>query len=46
MLIPSSGESHQQDDLSPVNKVQRERGAPYALRMLLRRISLSLGTND
>jgi hypothetical protein len=26
IVIPSSGESHQQDELSPVNKVQRERG--------------------
>jgi hypothetical protein len=26
MLIPSSGESHQQDELSPVSKTERERG--------------------
>jgi hypothetical protein len=28
IVIPSSGESHQQDELSPVKKVQRERGTP------------------
>src|SRR5260370_36998726 len=26
MIVPSSGESHQQDELSPVNKVEPERG--------------------
>jgi len=31
MLVPSSGESHQQDELSPVNKVEPERGTPLAL---------------
>jgi len=39
LAIASSGESHQQDELSPVNKVKRERGAQSALRMPLRRIS-------
>jgi hypothetical protein len=49
MLVPSSGESHlfaanvyPQDELGGVNKVQRERGALYALRMVRRRTSLSI----
>src|SRR5438445_13886861 len=32
MVVPSAGESHLQDELSPVNKVQRERGTSPELR--------------
>src|SRR5437879_7066873 len=37
IFIPSSRESHQQDELSPVNKVIVSEARPCALRTLLRR---------